>query len=150
MRRSEEPRHKLEKEISILWHSGLLDMFLYRFPKTTLKNTQNSPFYSILKLAFLKIFKNVSFHFSQFSRNFVFKKFHFVVQWVSWYVSLSIPKIALKNTQNSLLYSSFWSWRYWKFSKMKVFVFINFFEILFSDICLGSSDHLTNVWDIFK
>ncbi len=64
--RSEEPRHK----ISILWHSGLLDMFLHRTPKTALKNTQNLPLYSILKVTFPEIFKKESFRFSQYSQNF--------------------------------------------------------------------------------
>ncbi len=59
--------------IFILWHKELLDMFLRRSLKTALKNTQNSPLYSILKLTFLEIFKNESFRFSQFSRNFVFQ-----------------------------------------------------------------------------
>ncbi len=58
------------KKISILWHIVILDIFLHRFPKTALKNTQNSPLYSILKLTFPKIFKNESFHFSQCSQNF--------------------------------------------------------------------------------
>ncbi len=71
--RSEETRHKT----SILWHNGLLDMFLYRSPKTALKSTQNSPLYSILKLTFPEIFKNESFRFSQFSQNFIFKSFPF-------------------------------------------------------------------------
>ncbi len=58
------------KKIFILWHSGLLDMFFCRSPKTALKNIQNSHLCSILKLTSLKIFKNKSFCFSQFSRNF--------------------------------------------------------------------------------
>ncbi len=50
---------------------GLLGMFLCQCPKTTLKNTQNLPLYSIFKLKFPEIFKNESFLFSQFSRNHV-------------------------------------------------------------------------------
>ncbi len=68
--RSEEPRHK----IFILWRGALLHMFIHRFPKTALKNIQNSPLYSILKLTFPEIFKNKNFRFSQFSQNFVWKK----------------------------------------------------------------------------
>ncbi len=67
-------------------------MLLHRSPKTALKNTLNSPFYSILKLTFPKIFKNESFRFSQFSRNFVSKNFHFKAQWSSWHGSLSITE----------------------------------------------------------
>ncbi len=48
----------------------LLSMFLRRSSRTVLKNTQNSPLNSILKLIFLEIFKSKSFRFSQFSRNF--------------------------------------------------------------------------------
>ncbi len=51
------------KKISYLWHIGLLDMFLCRSPKTALKNTQNSPLCSILKLTFSEYFKNESFRF---------------------------------------------------------------------------------------
>ncbi len=63
----------LFKKKSILEHSGLLDMFLSRSPKITLKNSQNSPLYSILKLTFLKILKNESFYVSKFYRNFFFR-----------------------------------------------------------------------------
>ncbi len=59
-----------KKKISILWYSELLDMFLFRCPKTAFKNIQSIPLYSILKLTFLEIFKNESFCFSQFSGNF--------------------------------------------------------------------------------
>ncbi len=47
------------------------NLFLKNFHfMTALKNTQNSPLYSILKLTFPKIFKNESFNFSQYSQNF--------------------------------------------------------------------------------
>ncbi len=71
--RSEEPRHK----IAILWHGELLVMFLHRSPKTALKNTQSLPLQSILKLTLPEIFKNKSFCFPQFSRNFVIR-FYFI------------------------------------------------------------------------
>ncbi len=71
--RSEEHRHK----ISILWHSGHLEMYPHRSLIIALKKNQNSPLYSILKLTFPEIFKNKSFRFSQLSRNFVFLKFPF-------------------------------------------------------------------------
>ncbi len=58
------------KKNFILWHIGLLDMFLHRSMKNEFKNTQNSPLYSILKLTFPKIFKHESFHFSQYSKIF--------------------------------------------------------------------------------
>ncbi len=66
------PQNFVFKKFSILWHIGLLDMYLHRSPKTALKNTQNSPLYSILKLTFLRIFKNESFRFSQYSQKFSF------------------------------------------------------------------------------
>ncbi len=83
VRWSEEPRHNSKKNF-VLWYSVLLDMFLYQSLKTALKNTQSSFFYSILKLAFLDIFKNESFRLSKFK-----KKIPFMAQWASWYVSLS-------------------------------------------------------------
>ncbi len=49
-------------------------MFFYRSPKIALKNTQNSPIYSILKLAFLEIFKNKISFFSIFLK----KIFYFI------------------------------------------------------------------------
>ncbi len=68
-------------------------MFFYRSPKTALKNTQNSPLYTILKLTFPEIFKNESFCFSQFSRNFIFlNNVHFMAQATSGHVSPPIPK----------------------------------------------------------
>ncbi len=60
------------KKIFIWWHSGLLGMFLCQYLKPAPNNTQNSPLYSILKLTFLEVFKNKSFCFFQFFRNFVF------------------------------------------------------------------------------
>ncbi len=58
----------------------LPDMLLNRSPKIALKNTQNPPLYSILKLTFLGIFENENSCFSQFARYFVFKKFHLMAQ----------------------------------------------------------------------
>ncbi len=124
-RRSEEPRHKSENEIYILWHSGLLDKFLYQFPKTTLKNTR-TPLYSILKLTFLKIFKNKGFGFLNFLKILFYKSFHFVAQWASWHVSLSIPK---NRTQKYLKLTSLYHFdvdipgnlKKWKFLFFSVF-----------------------------
>ncbi len=200
--RSEEPSHK----ISILWLSGFLDMFIHRSPKTALKNTQNSPPCSILKLTFREIFKNEIFLFSQFSRNYVYKNFHFMVHWPFWHVSLTIPenrtqkypkppldsnlkltfpeifkyesfrfpqfswnfvykKFPFYGTLRTCfsvdpenrtqkypkppLSTSFWSSHSGKFSKIKVFVFLNILKFFF-DLCLGSSDCLTNYWDILE
>ncbi len=44
------------------------------------------------------------------------------------------PKTALKNTQNSPL--AFWSWHSQKFWKMKVFIFLDFLEIVFKKISI--------------
>ncbi len=55
---------------------GAVGRFLTCFSADSWKphlNTQNSPLYSISKLRFLGIFKNESFRFFQFSRNFVFR-----------------------------------------------------------------------------
>ncbi len=90
-------------KISILWHSGLLDMFLHRSLKTVLKNTRNSPLYNILKLTFQEIFKNENFCFSQFSQNSIFKKIF--ILWHREFLDMFLyrsPKTALKNTQNQL------------------------------------------------
>ncbi len=118
-------------KISILWHIGLLDMFLHRSPKTALKNTQNSPLYSILKLIFPKIFKNESFHFSQYSRNFIFKKFPFYSTLGFLTCSSIDPRKLHLKTPRTHLSTVFWNWPTQKFSKMKVFIFLNILKIFF-------------------
>ncbi len=79
----------------MLWHRVLLVMFLYQSPETALKNTQNLPFYSILKLTFLKIFKDESFRFSKLKKKFIL--------WHSELLDMFLcqsTKTTLKNTKN--------------------------------------------------
>ncbi len=80
-------------------------MFLRQSPKTTLKNTQKLPLWSILRLTFLEIFKNESFHFSQYSRNFVsYLCLGFSDRITCFQIS---PRIfQLNRTVSALLYSS--------------------------------------------
>ncbi len=139
------------KKFSILWHSGLLDMFLYRYTKTTLKNTQNSPLYSIFKLTFPEIFKNRSFHFFKFPQNFVKEKISFCgTVWASWRVSSSIPKKPLSKIPKTHLSVVFWSWHSWKFSKTKV-PFFSIFSKFFSQLMpafLGSHHIQVSVFQV--
>ncbi len=81
----------LFKKISILWHRELLDMFLCCFPKTALINIQNSPLQNF-EVDIPGNFQSRKF-FSQFSRNFVFKKFLFCCPvGFSFHVSRDIRK----------------------------------------------------------
>ncbi len=69
------------------------------------------------------------------------KKFHFTAKRASWHASLRKPRSKLPKLTSL---TSIWSWHSRKFSKMKVFVFHNFFPTFFSDLCSGSSDRITN------
>ncbi len=135
----------LLKKNFILWHIGFLDMFLCRFPKTVLKNTQTH-----LSTAFW------SWHTWKFSKMKVFVFPNFLKIWfkkgnsILWHIGLldmflcRFPKTALKNTQNYLLQhfevDISRNFQKWKFSFF--LIFSNFFSILW----LGSSDRLTNYW----
>ncbi len=55
--------------ISIWWHSGLLDMFLCRPPKAFIKNTQNSPLYSIICLMHKKYWQSSYISFRNIAKN---------------------------------------------------------------------------------
>ncbi len=63
------------------------------------------------------------------------------------HISLSIPENRTQKYPKPPLSASFRSWYSRKFSKMKVFVFL---DILFSDLRLGSSNRPTNYRDILK
>ncbi len=80
---------------------------LWHVPPSTPENgtqkPQNSALYITLKLTFPEIFKNESFRFPQFSRNFVFKNFHFKAHWASDMFLHRSSKTDLKNIQNSPL-----------------------------------------------
>ncbi len=138
--RSEEPSHK----VSILWHNGFLDTFLHRSPKTTLKKPQNLPLNSILKLTFPEIFKNESYRFSQFSRNFINVKFPFYGT-LGFFTCFSvdprkqhskIPKITSLCSILKLTFPEIFEDESFRFSQYS--------QNFFSDLCLGSSDCLTN------
>ncbi len=109
-------------------------MFFYRSLKTALENTQNSSLYRNLKLTFLEIFKNVSFCFSQFSRNFVFKKIPFYGT-VRFLTCFSVDPKKLKNTENSSFYSIL------KLTFLLIFknefLFSKFFQNFFSQLMPG-------------
>ncbi len=69
--------------------------------------------------------------FSIFSKLYFKKKksFHFTVGFVTCFsVDTQNPNSKLPKTH---LFTAFWSWHSWKFWKIKVFVFLNFLEILF-------------------
>ncbi len=90
---------------------------------------------------FLEIFKNKNFCFSQFSE-ILFKTIS--ILWRSWLLDMFLrpfPKTALKIPKIHLS-AAFWSWHSLKFSKIRVLIFLNFLDILFSDF-LGSSGRLT-------
>ncbi len=71
--RSEELRHN----ISILWHSGLLDMFFHRSPKTSLKKHSKLNSLQHFKVEIPGNLQKWKFSFSQFFRNFVLNKISF-------------------------------------------------------------------------
>ncbi len=115
-----------------------LDMFLCRSPNTVLKNSLNSPLYTILNLTFREIFKNDSFRFSQFSWNFVPETLIFMARWSYWLVSLSIPenRIQKQPKQTSLHHfevdipKNFQKWKYSIFP-----IFFKFYFFLITILC---------------
>ncbi len=98
-------------------------MFFCSTQKIAFKNTRKSPLYSILKLTFPEIFKNKSFCFSQFCRNFfpdlrlgsshhlVFTKVLYFSKFVTRchkYIIKNFVILAVKRTQNCLkIFSTF-------------------------------------------
>ncbi len=124
--RNPGPGISRKKNISILWQSGLLDMFLcydQRPHSKILKTHPTAAFWSwhSWKFSKMKVFVFLKILFK--------KNFLFISQWVFRHVSLLFPK---KRTQKYSKFTSsieFWSWHSWKFSKMKVFVFLYFLKI---------------------
>ncbi len=51
--------------------------------------------------------------------------------WISWHVSLSIPENSTQKYPKLLLFTAFWSRHSRKFSKIKVFVFLNILKNFF-------------------
>ncbi len=137
VRQSEEPRHKSGKKISFYGTKGFLTCFSIsrrkphsKIPKTHLFTAfwrGHSWKFSKMKVIFLN-FLEILFQ----------KDFHFTAQWSSWHVSPSIPKNRTQKYSKLTYLQHFEVWHSWKFSKMKVFVFLNFLEISFSHLRLGS------------
>ncbi len=72
-----------------------------------------------------------------------------MAHWASWRVPPSIPENRTQKHPEltSLQYFEIYIPKYfqkWKFS------FFSIFSNFFSNLCLGSSDRLTNYWDILK
>ncbi len=106
---------------------GFLPMFFCRSPKTALKNTQNSPLYSIFKLTFLEIFKNESFRFPNFLK--ILGKKISILKHIGFFDMFlcQSPKIVFKNTQNHHLSLQHFevdipgNFLKWKFSFFSIF-----------------------------
>ncbi len=92
--------------------------------KTALKNTKNSPLYSILKLTSLKIFKNESFCFPNFLK-ICSKNFHFILTCFS--VDSQKPHLKISKIH---LYSIL-KLTFQELFKNKSSIFLNFLEIFF-------------------
>ncbi len=143
MRRSEEPRHKSEKKFRFYGTVSFLTCFID--PRKPHKKYPNFTSLHHFDVDIPENFQNKSICFSQFSRNFVQKNIHL---WHSELLDMFLcwfPKIELKNIQNSPprhfevdILGNFQKWE---------FVFLNFFDILFSDLHLGSSDRPPNTED---
>ncbi len=77
-----------------------------------------------------------------------------MAHWASWHVSLSIPenrtqkypKAPLSTALHSILKSTVAE----VFKNKSFCFFLNILKILFSGLCLGSSNRLTNYWHILK
>ncbi len=116
-------------------------------PKPTLKTTQNSPLH-YFEVNIPGNFQKWKFSFFLiFSKSCSEKNFYFITHWASWDVSLSILENRTQIYPKPLLYSLL------KLTFPEIFKnesILNILKIFLSDLRLGSSDRLTNYWDILK
>ncbi len=73
-------------------------------------------------------FQKLNFYFLNFLEILFSKHVHFMAQWASLNVSLSITKNRPQKYPKLKFSIAFWNWHSWKFLKMKVFVFFSFLE----------------------